>query len=285
MWSPVVLLFLFAAALPAGGPSHEPAWPPPAPAGMTQVGPGQYRPVYPVDDAAKVQTRQAFWLDIRPVTNAEFTAFVQRQPRWRRDKVARLFADTGYLEHWPKPDQSTDRHLRKSKHEVLRRPVVHVSWFAAKAYCQARGARLPTADEWDFAAAAGPTSADGRQDPAWRERILHWYSRPASGPLPQVGQTDANFWGVRDLHGVVWEWVLDFSSNLVANDDREAGDSVLLRFCGAGALSAQDKTDYASLMRIAFRSSLRAHYTSAALGFRCAADIPHEPSSGKVTRP
>jgi len=41
---------------------------------MVLVGPGIYRPIYPVNDQAKVQVQPAFWLDAMPVTNAQFPA-------------------------------------------------------------------------------------------------------------------------------------------------------------------------------------------------------------------
>lgn len=285
MGLPLAILALLAvsAAAPASGLTGFAPAPQP---GMVLVGPGIYRPVYPVNEKARVQVQPAFWLDKVPVSNGDFAAFVARSPRWRRDRVAALFADNGYLQHWPLPDRLAPRRKPKQAGAVRAdQPVTWVSWFAARAYCADRGLRLPTADEWDFAASASPTQADGRADPAWREAILRWYSRPASGPLPAVGQTQPNVWGVRDLHGVVWEWVRDFNSNLVASDDREAGDKSLLRFCGAGSLSAQDKTDYASLMRIAYRSALKAHYTGAALGFRCAADARVQATGRKERTP
>ena len=74
--------------------------------------------------------------------------------------------------------------------------------------------------------------------PAWRERILAWYARPSSAPLPRVGRAAADVYGVRDLHGLVWEWVDDFNALLVAGDSRNQGDPDKLKFCGAGALSA-----------------------------------------------
>ena len=119
---------------------------------------------------------------------------------------------------------------------------------------------------------AGEKTADARNEPAWRQRILEWYASPLRTLTP-LGGTPPNFWGIQDLHGVVWEWVLDFNSTLVASDSRESGDKDTMRFCGAGALSADEKTDYPSFMRIAMRSSLRADYTTRSLGFRCARSL------------
>ena len=45
-------------------------------------------------DIAKIAT---FAMQKRPVTNAEFLAFVQAHPQWRRDRVATVFADARYL--------------------------------------------------------------------------------------------------------------------------------------------------------------------------------------------
>ena len=75
---------------------------------------------------------------------------------------------------------------------------------------------------------------------------------------------------MRDLHGLVWEWVDDFNALLVSADNREQGDPDLLRFCGAGAITLQQRDNYAVLMRIAMLSSLKAADTTANLGFRCA---------------
>jgi formylglycine-generating enzyme required for sulfatase activity len=48
------------------------------------------------------------------------------------------------------------------------------------------------------------------------------------------------------------------------------------RVCGAGALSGGDPSEYATFMRFALRSSLRADFALPNLGFRCAADRPIE---------
>lgn len=241
-----------------------------APGGMARVGPGSLRPVYAPDSSTTVIDVAAFELARVPVTNGEFLAFVRSHPEWRRDRVAHVFADDGYLRHWAGP-------LELGPEVTADQPVTGVSWFAAKAYCAAQGQRLPTEAEWEFAAAAGDKSADGSAEPGVRERILAWYSRPAGARLEAVGHGTANYWGLFDLNGLVWEWVLDFNSTLVSGDSRTGASADRMQFCGAGALLAGDKQDYASFMRLAFRGSLEARYTTSALGFRCARDAAPAP--------
>jgi sulfatase modifying factor 1 len=211
----------------------------------------------------------AFDVDRTPVTNSQFAAFVQRNPRWRRDRVARVVADDAYLLQWSGPVTPAPG--------TARQPVTGVSWFAADAYCAARGARLPTWHEWELLAAADASVADARQNPAWLQAILDWYARPATAPLPDVGASPPNVYGVRDVHGLVWEWVQDLSSMMVSNDNREQGDPDALRFCGTGALSMEQKDNYAMLMRIATLSSMRASYSSKSMGFRCVTDAGPRP--------
>ena len=149
-----------------------------------------------------------------------------------------------------------------------------VSWFAAQAYCEAQGARLPTWLEWEYAAAADETRKDARTDPAWRERILTWYSRPSNAPLASVGSAAANVYGVQDLHGLVWEWTEDYASMLVSGDSREQKSQDRLKFCGAGAIGMDDRENYTVLMRVAMLSALEADDVTSNLGFRCAVSKP-----------
>jgi formylglycine-generating enzyme required for sulfatase activity len=222
---------------------------------------GTFTSVLPADGKAADAVVAPFELRTLPVTNSDFLRFVQSHPEWRRDRVAEVFAESRYLMQWASADALADG--------ASGQPVTDVSWFAAEAFCESENARLPTWYEWEFAAAADATRTDARNDPAWRERILSWYARPSSAPLADVGG-EANVYGVRDLHGLVWEWVDDFNALLVDGDSRESGDPDKLRFCGAGAISLQQRENYAVLMRIAMLSSLKASDTTANLGFRCA---------------
>ncbi|MGV8930940.1 MAG: formylglycine-generating enzyme family protein [Luteimonas sp.] len=226
---------------------------------------GNFRSALKYEDARDVKIG-AFELQKRPVTNADYLAFVQAHPQWRRDKVASVLAEPRYLSHWAGPVQLGSQALSQQ-------PVVQVSWFAASAYCEAQGARLPTWSEWEYVAASDETRRDARKDPAWRERILGWYSKPSNQTLARAGLQSPNVFGVQDIHGLVWEWTDDFSSLLVSGDNRNQGDADKFKFCGAGALSMDDRDNYAVLMRVALLSSLEARDTTANLGFRCARSL------------
>jgi formylglycine-generating enzyme required for sulfatase activity len=233
---------------------------------MVHVAGGSYEPLY--SNQATVEL-QAYYLDEHAVTNAEYLEFVRDNPRWRKSAISPLFAGEGYLSHW------TDD-LEPGTNAVPDHPVTRVSWFAARAYARWAGKRLPTLAEWERAALASEEAEDGRIDPAYHQRILGWYSRPASTGTRSIRSTYRNMWGAWDMHGLIWEWVYDFNDALVTGESR--GDSSLERpqFCGGGAAGVADYQNYAAFMRFAFRSSLNARYTISSLGFRCAQDIPKE---------
>ena len=232
-------------------------------AGMVLIPAGSYAPILRGTDEPERLPVAAFWLDARPVTNAEFLAFVRANPKWQRSRVSPLFADSGYLGDW-----ASD--LELGAHAPSDSPVVRVSWFAARAYAKSLGKRLPTTAEWERAAAGGIASADGAREPGFSAGVLAVFARAAPEVLPAAGSGRANFFGAHDLLGSVWEWVDDFNTAMVTGESR--GDTGLERtlFCGAGAASARDLTNYPAFMRAGLRSSLRANYAVPNLGFRCA---------------
>lgn len=211
------------------------------------------------NDNAPVEVH-AFELRSRPVTVAEYLKFTQSQPQWTRGRVPAVFADASYLHQW---DEKT------LTPQMSYQPVTSVSWFAAQAYCESENARLPTWHEWEYVAAADTKQSDARKDAAWRAKILGWYSQTSSTPQPNVGG-DLNFYGVENMHGLIWEWVDDFNALLVSADSRNQGDPDQLQYCGAGAISLQDRENFAVLMRVALLSSLSGSDSTNNLGFRCA---------------
>lgn len=231
------------------------------PAQTVVIGPGTYRPAFPATPEEREVPVEKFRLDAYPVTNAQFLAFVRDNSAWQRGRARAVVTDKGYLAHWSAPDAVPDGQGRA--------PVVNVSWFAARAFCAARGGRLPLEREWELAAAATRTSRAPEEDPTREAEILAWYTQPTPAALPAVGGPP-NAWGVRDMHGLVWEWIEDFNAALVANDSRTPDRKV---FCGGAGASSRDARAYATFMRIAFRSSLEARFTTGSLGFRCAYDM------------
>lgn len=238
---------------------------------MARIPAGFYHPLYTVVGGAPVAVA-AFALDRRAVTRLEFAHFLRTHQAWRRDQVRRVFADTSYLSDW------NARPHASARGSTLDQPVTSVSWFAAKAYCAAQGKRLPTMDEWEYAAVASETTRDASRVPAFRQHLLALYASRRPGVIVDAAARFTNVYGVRGLHGVVWEWVLDFNAVVVDDDSHIAGSGAHARNqhlnCAAGAIGASDPSDYPAFLRSAVRAALTARTTLGGLGFRCAADIP-----------
>lgn len=231
--------------------------------GMVYIKGGNYIPLYG-RDSTKVEVKD-FEMDKYPITNKEYMAFVAKYPQWQKSKAKKLFADGNYLRNWKNDLQVNDDANPNS-------PVTYISWFAAKAYCECQSKRLPTMDEWEYVAMADETTADARVKKSYNEQILAWYEAPRSNEN-EIGKTPKNFWGVYDLHGLVWEWTSDFNSVLLSGESRKDVDKDNNLFCGSAAIGATDLMNYAAFMRYAFRGSIKANYTIKNLGFRCAKDL------------
>lgn len=259
-----VLALGFAPGTPLLRAGLPPA-PGPLPSRMVRIPAGTYEPFSVGPRDAKQEQVAAFLLDEYPVTNAEFLAFVQANPKWRRSQVSRLFADSSYLKYWTGD-------LEPGLSAPPDSPVVQISWFAARAYAHWVGKRLPTTAEWELAAGAGYTQSNGKDDPQLKLELYAWFARPVPQVLPAVTSTRSNYYGVHGLNCLVWEWVEDFNSALITSLNPNL-------LCAAGATEVKDTGDYAAFMRRALRSSLQANNTTSALGFRCARNAASQAES------
>ena len=234
------------------------------PAAMARIPAGRYLPLYD-GGAGQVEVR-AFAIDRLPVTRGEYLEFVRASPAWRRGTIRPLHAGRAYLASWAGD-------LDAGTESDLRRPTTEVSWFAAKAYCAWRGKRLPTVDEWEYVAAASETRRDAARDGAFIQRLVALYTAPLDRRARTVGSSAQNAYGVADLHGLVWEWVLDYNAVLVSDDSRgvEARDHDL--YCASAAIGATDRANFPAFLRYAYRAGLTGRTTSSALGFRCAQSL------------
>jgi len=229
---------------------------------MVSIKGGTYIPLYG-RDSLQVKIGD-FSMDVYPVTNQEYVDFVKKNPKWKKSKVIKLFADESYLRGW------TDD-ITLAENQSPKAAITNISWFAVKAYCECQGKRLPTIDEWEYVAMANKELPDARQLKDYNEYILSWYEKPKTFNN-EVGSTFKNYWGVYDLHGLVWEWTLDFNSVLVSGESRKDVDNDSNLFCGSAAIGATDLMNYAAFMRYAIRGSVKANYTMKNLGFRCVKD-------------
>ncbi|MBS1579361.1 MAG: formylglycine-generating enzyme family protein [Bacteroidetes bacterium] len=229
---------------------------------MVYIPGGEYKPFYGSD--AVLTKVEPFLIDERAVTNSEFLAFVKANPKWKKSNIKKIYADSTYLRDW----QSDTELPKNAKPDA---PVCFVSWFAAKAFAQSVGKRLPTLDEWEFVAMADEVSANARTKSDYSDNIINLYLQK-NRQYNQVKQSKPNYWGVYNVFDLIWEWTDDFNSVLTTNDSRTGQYEDKSLFCAGSATSSTDILNYAAFMRFALRTSLKANYTIANLGFRCAKD-------------
>jgi formylglycine-generating enzyme required for sulfatase activity len=230
---------------------------------MKKISGGTFVPLYGSDSSGVIV--EDFLLDVYPVTNQQYITFVELNPKWKRSKVLRLFADKNYLSKW---EGDTNLGFNVSPKSA----ATTVSWYAAKDYCACQSKRLPTIDEWEYAAMASGTLPNAQRDSVFNSKIIAGYEKPATYKK-EIGSTFKNYWGIYDMHGLVWEWTSDFNSVLISGESRQDVDTERNLFCGSAAINASNLMDYAAFMRYAFRGSIKANYNIQTLGFRCAKSI------------
>jgi formylglycine-generating enzyme required for sulfatase activity len=233
--------------------------------GMARIGGGWYRPLYSMQGMSRMRV-EPFSLDRRPVTRRDYLRFVTTHQEWKRDAVRPALAEQSYLADWPSAASAGDE-------RGLERPVTNVSWFAARAYCAAQGKRLPTTDEWELAGAASESRRDATGDVDFRRRLLALYATRNTGAPARVGSTFVNAYGISDMHGLVWEWTLDFNAS-APREARVALGREHHLWCASAAIGVADPTNYPAFLRFAVRAGLTTRSTISGVGFRCAANAP-----------
>jgi iron(II)-dependent oxidoreductase len=154
------------------------------------------------------------------VTQAEFAAFVEERG-YRRDewwsvsgKAWRERVGAEHPVYWRRePDGWMRRDFDRWVHVEPHRPVIHVNWYEAEAYCRWAGRRLPSEVEWE-AAASWPAEGGRKRRFPWGD------GEPTPSRANQDGRSlgcvavsahpaGDSACGCRQMIGNVWEWTAD----------------------------------------------------------------------------
>lgn len=224
---------------------------------------GEFYPFFA--DTVKPIRIDGFFISSTQITNAQYLRFVKANSKWRRSKIKPIFAESNYLGYW-----EADTVLGKDAPPNA--PVVMVSWFAANAYSKWVGGRLADMSEWEYVASASTTKSNAYNDNSFSNTLLKMYEKLPKIPLPDVGVRFRNYYGVYDMHGLVWEWTRDFNSVIVSTDSRDKTNQDGKLFCAAGSIGNVDPSNYSAFVRYSMWSSLQAKFCLRNIGFRCVKD-------------
>ncbi len=222
--------------------------------GMAWIAGGEFRmgsaDFYPEERPVHQVAVDGFWMDVHPVTVAEFGRFIsqtgyQTVAERPLDPADYPDADPGMLVPgslvfrrtsgpvdirdfrqwwayvpgacWRQPEgPGTDLRGRD------RHPVTHIAYQDAEVYASWAGKALPTEAEWEFAARGGLDGAvfvwgnefapDGRHQANTWQGEFPWQNLLLDGyaGTSPAGSFPANGYGLFDMAGNVWEWTCDY---------------------------------------------------------------------------
>ena len=229
-----------------------------APAGMAYVPGGTFRmgrndgDTEGNDSPAHDATVSAFYMDIYETTNEDYQKFIKA------------------IGHQPPQTWTNGAYPA----DAARKPVTGVMWDEANGYCKSVGKRLPTEEEWEFAA----RGQDERLYPwgrDWNAGLAN-AGKAADGPLPVGTFKGASPYGVYDMVGNVWEWTASDMKSYSPSTPVETGDYKnlkVIRGCMYGCEVKKATTTYRKgwpANRWDWPDGVKANYSN--MGFRCVQD-------------
>lgn len=189
---------------------------------------------------------KAFYMDRTEVTNEEYKIFVDA-------------TRTAAPQHW----RGNDFPEGEAKH-----PVVNITWNDAVAYAEWAGKRLPTEEEWEFAARGN----DGRLYPwgtDWNQEFANT-AESGAGKIVEVGRYPggASPFGVLDLCGNVWEWTASDLRSYRTQEALSPDPTITRKVIRGGAYDVRN--DRATTT---YRGVVQADKVYPKTGFRCVREL------------
>lgn len=195
---------------------------------------------------------ETFLMDLTPVTNAQYQEFLKATGY-------RPQHPENFLKHWV---NGTPPHGREDH------PVVYVDLDDARSYARWRGKRLPSEEEWQYAAAG----SEGRRYP-WGDEMLpgrcNGGETGGTTPVTQFPSGRSPF-GIYDLCGNVWEWTeSERTDGRTRFSIVRGGSYFTARGSGWYMDGGPRPNSFAAKMLLMWPGLDRC----ATVGFRCAADV------------
>jgi formylglycine-generating enzyme required for sulfatase activity len=208
------------------------------------------RPVHEVHVAA-------FDMDVTEVTVAAYAQCVHAGACAPASQMVK-FPGASSEDQWLYAEECNDSRLDRQDHAEN-----CVDWSMADAFCRWAGKRLPTEEEWEYAACAGncETALGGRGGATAILAAARW-------PFTtRVAKVSSGLFGLYDMAGNVWEWT---ASRYCPYD--HAGCDDPRRVIRGGSWSMADVVS----VRLTDRSPADPSNTITNLGFRCAKSVGSE---------
>ena len=172
-----------------------------------------------------------------------------------------IYLDNFYIDKTEVSQKDFEKVMGKTNFffKVENHPAEQISWYKAKSYCEKKGKRLPTQEEWEKAA-----KGQSKSKYFWGEKPdshYAWYGGDYDLGHHPVGSKRPNLYGLFDTSGNVWEWTSTEDIKL----SKYSKEKIDKRIAMGGAFNVS-----ANLITPSSRLSLYAKSRLFNVGFRCA---------------